>query len=390
VAIAAPWYVYALNRHGMAFVDGFIFKHNLKRYTGTLESHGGGVFYYLIVLPFMVLPWTPLLVSVARRARGWWQEPLGRFLLLWFGFVFVFFSLSGTKLPHYLMYGLTPLVIMMSAMLARIVVPVAGADRADHPAAASSNDAATSPEEVGSPPASVGVAWADDVNPAPSAGPRMHRPAAVGVLLLLLLGLLLPFLAAPLAPKVKDGLYRASVAAADDPWLAIQAAALPALIALLLLLRVLWVRRPTAATLGTLACGGVAAMLTWHVAIVPWWGHVLQGPVLQAGELARQIGQPVVQWGIHRPSFAYYAGRPAPQRAAEPGELALVRLDKHQTAEGQKLLYSAGGFGLIEVRGPEDAAAAHSPANHRSPTAERLPVPAADERPSMPARSAER
>ena len=53
VGIAAPWYVYALHRHGQAFVDGFVMKHNVGRFTGTLEGHAGGPFYYAIALPLI-------------------------------------------------------------------------------------------------------------------------------------------------------------------------------------------------------------------------------------------------------------------------------------------------------------------------------------------------
>ena len=38
----------------------------------------------------------------------------GSYLLLWFGFVFVFFSLSGTKLPHYVLYGMTGMFMLMA------------------------------------------------------------------------------------------------------------------------------------------------------------------------------------------------------------------------------------------------------------------------------------
>jgi 4-amino-4-deoxy-L-arabinose transferase-like glycosyltransferase len=36
------------------------------------------------------------------------HDPLRRFLWIWFAFVLAFFSLSGTKLPHYVLYGCTP------------------------------------------------------------------------------------------------------------------------------------------------------------------------------------------------------------------------------------------------------------------------------------------
>ncbi len=37
-----------------------------------------------------------------------------RFLVLWFVVVFVFFSSSGTQLPHYLLYGCTPVFILLA------------------------------------------------------------------------------------------------------------------------------------------------------------------------------------------------------------------------------------------------------------------------------------
>ena len=58
IAIAAPWYVYALQRHEMAFVEGFFLKHNVQRFTGTLEGHRGNALYYVVVLP--LLPKQPI------------------------------------------------------------------------------------------------------------------------------------------------------------------------------------------------------------------------------------------------------------------------------------------------------------------------------------------
>lgn len=107
----APWYVYALNRHGMAFVDGFFLKHNVERFTGTLEGHGGSLLNYLLVLPLLLLPWSPLIWKVLRTVKSHWADPLQRYLTIWFAFVWTFFSLSGTKLPHYMLYGVAPLVI---------------------------------------------------------------------------------------------------------------------------------------------------------------------------------------------------------------------------------------------------------------------------------------
>ena len=111
-AIVAPWYGYALHVHGRAFVEGFFVKHNLQRFGGTLEGHSGSIVYYVVVVPLLLLPWTGLLVPALRAARDEWRIGLTRYLWLWFAFVLVFFSVSGTKLPHYALYGLTPLFVL--------------------------------------------------------------------------------------------------------------------------------------------------------------------------------------------------------------------------------------------------------------------------------------
>src|SRR5437868_7354613 len=114
IAIAAPWYVVILAKEGRGFIDGFILKHNVGRFTGPVSGHAGSLFYYFPVLLVITLPFTALLVPVAQRIRALWRDDLQCYLLVWFVFVFVFFSLSGTKLPHYLLYGYTGLALLMA------------------------------------------------------------------------------------------------------------------------------------------------------------------------------------------------------------------------------------------------------------------------------------
>src|SRR6185503_11098208 len=112
--IAAPWYIAILAEEGRGFIDGFILKHNVGRFTGPVSGHAGSLLYYFPVLLVLTLPFTALLVGVARRIREVWRDDLQLYLLIWFVFVFVFFSVSGTKLPHYLLYGYTGLAILMA------------------------------------------------------------------------------------------------------------------------------------------------------------------------------------------------------------------------------------------------------------------------------------
>ncbi len=113
--IAVPWYAVIFVKEGTAFFAGFFLRHNLDRFGGPLQGHGGSLVYYFPIVLAWTLPFTALLVPVVRRLRAIWRDDLQLYLLLWFGFVFVFFSLSGTKLPHYVLYGITGLVLLMAA-----------------------------------------------------------------------------------------------------------------------------------------------------------------------------------------------------------------------------------------------------------------------------------
>jgi 4-amino-4-deoxy-L-arabinose transferase-like glycosyltransferase len=69
IAIVAPWYAYAYALHGQDFIDGFIMRHNVQRFSGSLEGHGGSAFYYLIAVPLLLLPWSGLFFNALARIR---------------------------------------------------------------------------------------------------------------------------------------------------------------------------------------------------------------------------------------------------------------------------------------------------------------------------------
>ncbi len=113
LAIAAPWYILEYLDQGQKFIDGFFLKHNLERFSSTLESHRGSLFYYIPVILIGFLPFTTILVATLKRIKSLFKDDLQLFLTIWAIFVILFFSFSGTKLPHYVIYGYTPLFILM-------------------------------------------------------------------------------------------------------------------------------------------------------------------------------------------------------------------------------------------------------------------------------------
>ena len=281
VGVAAPWYVYALHRHGQAFIDGFVMKHNVGRFTGTLEGHAGGPLYYVIALPLIALPWTPLFIALLPRLERLWQEPLTRWLLCWSGFVLVFFSLSGTKLPHYVLYGYTPLALLGGRLLAD----------------------------------------------APSRALRIALWTTLAITLVVLFAT--PWIATTVAARLSPGMYRSLVEGAAPPSTFYLATALVAAA----LLAVAALRPATAdrpAEVRT-ALGAVAVALFLIAAVVPWWGETLQGPVRRLAEAARaaNAGVPAgTQANVNLPSFAWYLEAPAPHRLPVAGELGLYRVDR--------------------------------------------------------------
>jgi 4-amino-4-deoxy-L-arabinose transferase-like glycosyltransferase len=298
LAIAAPWYAYALHRHGWAFVDGFLVRHNVARYMSVFEGHGGSLGYYLVAMPLLVFPWTPLVPRVVVRARALWADPLARFLLGWAGFVLVFFSLSGTKLPHYALYGATPLFLLLA-------------------------------------------------REAEEAGP-VARGFVVGALAVLLaIVAALPSLAPVVAPHVGDPLYRELIAGgADVPGTILVAGAVAAAAAWLVAVRLFrdFSRRA--------AAGAFATALVLTGAATPWIGEVVQGPVKRAALAARERPEPAVQWGVHTPSFAVYRGQPTPRGEPRPGQLAIVRASALPPGARYEVVHRDRGYALVEWLGP--------------------------------------
>jgi 4-amino-4-deoxy-L-arabinose transferase-like glycosyltransferase len=337
LGLALPWYGYALHRHGMAFVDGFFLRHNLQRYGGALEGHSGSGLYYVALIPVLMLPWSALLLPVLARVKPLWADPLARYLLGWAGFVLVFFSFSGTKLPHYALYGVTPLVLLAGRALVTLGAPAVAPVRAV-------------------PSADVTADTAPRL-PAPSRLTRITRSLLTAALVLWpLLGLgvteyLLHWVqSAPAQTLPANYLALLSGPAETDAlrWGAALSAGLAALLCAPLAPE--WrVAGQRWHDLGFARSAAAAALglLFMTSLLLPWWGERLQGPVRNAALAARAVNAQAVargeapagcvQWSLHQPSFALYLQQPCPRRAPQVGELALVRLDQLSALTADRL-----------------------------------------------------
>jgi 4-amino-4-deoxy-L-arabinose transferase-like glycosyltransferase len=110
--VAMPWYV-AVQLRAPDFFRVFILEHNLARFGSDLYHHSQPIWYYLPVAALALVPWVAFAgVASVEVVRAWWAErralfetgdALNFFLVLWLVVPLLFFSLSRSKLPGYIL-----------------------------------------------------------------------------------------------------------------------------------------------------------------------------------------------------------------------------------------------------------------------------------------------
>ncbi|MCM3869308.1 MAG: glycosyltransferase family 39 protein, partial [Pyrinomonadaceae bacterium] len=109
LAVASIWYVPVILKHGWVFIDEFFIQHHFARYFSNKYRHPQRFYFYLLILIPLSLPWTAFLIAGLVKARSWrLRSPdsvdlLRAFSLAWLLMPLAFFSLSGSKLPGYIL-----------------------------------------------------------------------------------------------------------------------------------------------------------------------------------------------------------------------------------------------------------------------------------------------
>jgi len=214
--------------------------------------------------------------------------------LTWFLLVFVLFSFSGTKLPHYVYYGYGGLVLILAAMveekLARWLLPLTG---------------------------------------------------------VLMFGLLLalPNLLSHAVAKLKpdDLLLLVNLPSyfGLGYWLGCGVALLISLFGLLL--------RPLP-TRFALYANGLLGGVGMALLLIPIVGEVQQAPIKRAGLLAHTLPGPLVLYGVNTPSFQTYAGRRVEKRPPRPGDLVLTRESRVNELPAAEIVFRNRSYVLARVK----------------------------------------
>jgi 4-amino-4-deoxy-L-arabinose transferase-like glycosyltransferase len=122
---ALPWYILCARRNP-DFFRIFIIEHNFKRYLTPQFQHLQPFWFYGVVLPVAFLPWTAAFIAAIilglKKLRAFKQlRPITSLLLCWSAFCVVFFSISKSKLPGYILPAI-PAAALLIARACEIAV----------------------------------------------------------------------------------------------------------------------------------------------------------------------------------------------------------------------------------------------------------------------------
>ncbi|NNM80152.1 MAG: glycosyltransferase family 39 protein [Gallionella sp.] len=122
--IVAPWFYLVMKANPEFFGRFFIYEHYTRFTTKDLGRYQPW-YYFVPILLSGALPWTVLMFdSVLRAWRGGERAAKTfspeRFLLIWAVFIYLFFSVSGSKLPSYLLPMFPALALLMGQRMVHI------------------------------------------------------------------------------------------------------------------------------------------------------------------------------------------------------------------------------------------------------------------------------
>jgi 4-amino-4-deoxy-L-arabinose transferase-like glycosyltransferase len=294
LVVALPWYLLEYQAQGQLFIDGFFLKHNVGRFTDTMESHGGSIFYYFPVVLLVIMPFGGWLLQLVFKLLHTINEPLDRFLWSWFIVVFVFFSFSSTQLPQYLLYGTTPLLILL-------------ARHHKH----------------------FNWRWLSFL-----------PPVAFASILVFL-----PELLNEAANNAKDDAYIQALYAYSTSIFTEQYQLYAALFAgvTVFLAVFIWIQCSVA-----LLLAGIAQTVFLVMVLIPAVAHLQQQPVKEAGLYAKEhlSEETIITWHINMPSFVVYREKISPKGEPSRGDIVYTRIDKLPELGKHELLFSKGGIVL--------------------------------------------
>ncbi|SFV58399.1 4-amino-4-deoxy-L-arabinose transferase and related glycosyltransferases of PMT family [hydrothermal vent metagenome] len=295
LAVAMPWYILEYLDQGDRFINGFFFKHNLNRFNTSLEGHSGTLFYFIPVVLVGLIPYTTLVIRAIRDIKLWFRDDLTLFLIVWFGFVFIFFSLSGTKLPHYVIYGYTPLFILMALSIDKI---------------------------------------------------RSDIMLLLPPVILFVILLLLPHIVPLVEPYIKKPFVQAMVSSGIDEfgwwW---------SLFFVILISFYIWLMvSDKFSRRYKLFIVGITTMIAINGVVMPTYAAITQEPIKEAALIAKDRGYDIYLWEFNVPTFMVYREQLTHRERPKRGDIVVTKIDKLKSFESYDILYLKHGVVMAEIK----------------------------------------
>ncbi len=292
--IALPWYIVQYVQFGDAFIAGFFGKHNVGRFMHAMEGHSGGVWFYVLALFLLALPFIAPLLKAFSKIKQVQSQQVLLFLWLWFAFVWLFFTLSATKLPHYLMYGMNPVWIILAYYLLQL----------------------------------KNRFW-------------LLLPSLFLVALVLAFPALIDAMASNYNDSFVQQTYQGVSRNLPQGFYAVS------LFSIVAMIIVFFIKAFSAPLKGVIFAFFCSLVITF--AFLPLIGSFQQGVSKQAANYTREHNLDVVVWGLNKPSFNVYAQRIS--RLGEPGEgeWVLSKSDNLKKLKQVEIIINSRGIALARV-----------------------------------------
>ncbi len=110
--LVIPWFA-AIALREKEFLWFFFVDQNFLRFLTQKHNRSGPIYYFIPVLFGGLLPWS---IFIPRAVAAYWRAKELRLFLIWFFVVFLFFSLSGSKLPPYILPAFPALAVLIGCL----------------------------------------------------------------------------------------------------------------------------------------------------------------------------------------------------------------------------------------------------------------------------------
>jgi 4-amino-4-deoxy-L-arabinose transferase-like glycosyltransferase len=138
-AIVLPWFV-AVQHQNPTFFREFFMEHNLERFATNRYQHQQPFWYYAVVVLLAIMPWTVVVLRALwdgiQTSVAEWRlrhapnakatkkvnrpgDAFPEFLVIWALIPIIFFSISQSKLPGYILPAIPPITILTGDYLFR-------------------------------------------------------------------------------------------------------------------------------------------------------------------------------------------------------------------------------------------------------------------------------